>query len=568
MSTYSDNNCSLLNVSVHANIKQAAISTLRVQKLYADNLPPLVITATATPTDVILNPGLAFLAGATQSLAGVMTADDKSTLDGLQSSVGQPDGLAQLNSNGKVPLSQLDLQGGGYDGTWDAAANVPQLLSGQGIKGTYYVVEVAGGTVLDSEVTWDVGDWAVFSGIFWEKIPHVNVLTSLSYDALNREVQCSTGTSAFLPLASSSLAGLMSSTDKAILDSKGQANGLATLDSTGKIPSAQVPTTSLALGIGTSNVVISISTGSSTGTSVTLPSATSAMAGAMASSNYSKLLGIQAGAQVNAPTNLSYTASSRQVLSSTGTSAILPLASSSLAGLMSSADKVILASLGNTNLSFNSSTREVLSSTGTSAVLPLGTKTLPGLNKKKNGWDTTTAYDDTIARTLLTTVELATVSDAFEMRGLFQPESGDCVAPRLLVIYNGVSLNWADASIVTSGVFLGNTQSGSAQNYDMTSLSSSDGALLLDPAATQFVVKQFTRCPISVELLGYGIDRFVFIIKLGPYLNFPGPFVCNVTMVFELETGFDPINITSVQLDLGPSITGRISIRTSYVNED
>lgn len=48
-----------------------------------------------------------------------------------------------------------------------------------------------------------------------------------------------------------------------------------------------------------------------------------------------KLAGIEAGAQVNVPTDLTYTAATRVMASSTGTDATLPLFSSADAGLVS-----------------------------------------------------------------------------------------------------------------------------------------------------------------------------------------------------------------------------------------
>jgi len=83
---------------------------------------------------------------------------------------------------------------------------------------------------------------------------------------------------------------------------------------------------------------------SSTGTNVTLPQVTTSLDGLMIAADKSKLDGIAAGAQVNVATNLGYTtaASNGTVTSSTGTNATLPAATTSLAGLMTSADKTKL----------------------------------------------------------------------------------------------------------------------------------------------------------------------------------------------------------------------------------
>jgi hypothetical protein len=84
---------------------------------------------------------------------------------------------------------------------------------------------------------------------------------------------------------------------------------------------------------------------SSTGADVALPVATTSAAGLMASADKAKLDGIEAGAQENVGTDLSYTASSRLLASSTGADVTLPQATTTLAGLQSAADKTKLDSI-------------------------------------------------------------------------------------------------------------------------------------------------------------------------------------------------------------------------------
>jgi len=65
-----------------------------------------------------------------------------------------------------------------YQGTWDAAGNIPNLNSGVGTPGYYYIVSVAGATNLDGITDWEVGDWAVFSDLAtdaWQKIDNTQV---------------------------------------------------------------------------------------------------------------------------------------------------------------------------------------------------------------------------------------------------------------------------------------------------------------------------------------------------------------------------------------------------------
>jgi hypothetical protein len=60
-----------------------------------------------------------------------------------------------------------------YLGTWDASTNTPTLASSTapaGPAGSYYVVSVSGTTNLNGISDWTVGDWAIWSGIVWQKL--------------------------------------------------------------------------------------------------------------------------------------------------------------------------------------------------------------------------------------------------------------------------------------------------------------------------------------------------------------------------------------------------------------
>lgn len=99
----------------------------------------------------------------------------------LQTEVGQPNGVASLDSTGKVPTSQIPQMGDlNYQGTWNAATNTPTLTSSVGTKGYYYVVNVAGTTNLNGISDWFVGDWAVFNGTVWEQIDNTDAVTSVN----------------------------------------------------------------------------------------------------------------------------------------------------------------------------------------------------------------------------------------------------------------------------------------------------------------------------------------------------------------------------------------------------
>jgi len=92
-------------------------------------------------------------------------------------------GAATLDAGGTVPLSQLpaSIQGGvSYQGTWNAATNVPTIVSSVGTQGYYYVVAVAGSTNINGIADWNVGDWIIFNGSAWQKIDNTDAVTSVN----------------------------------------------------------------------------------------------------------------------------------------------------------------------------------------------------------------------------------------------------------------------------------------------------------------------------------------------------------------------------------------------------
>ena len=204
----------------------------------------------------------------------------------------------------------------------------------------------------------------------------VNVATNISYTAAinSGTVNSSTGASATIPGATPSLAGLLSNVDKAKLD--GIAAGAQ----------VNVPTD-----LGFTLTQTSTTITSSTGSDIVLPAATASLAGVMTSADRNKLDGIAAGAQVNVPTNLSYNSAATNgvVVSSTGTNATIPSASTSIAGLMSNADKVKLDGIAAgaqvnvpTNLALINGTTAgptITSSTGTNVVLPVASLAVAGV---------------------------------------------------------------------------------------------------------------------------------------------------------------------------------------------
>ncbi len=91
---------------------------------------------------------------------------------------GIANGYASLDASGHIPVGQMPSSITGsmsYVGTWNASTNTPQLASGTGSNGQFYVVSVAGTTAIDGTAQWSVGDFIVFTGTQgsggkWEKL--------------------------------------------------------------------------------------------------------------------------------------------------------------------------------------------------------------------------------------------------------------------------------------------------------------------------------------------------------------------------------------------------------------
>ncbi|MGL6210554.1 MAG: hypothetical protein ACRC14_12075 [Paracoccaceae bacterium] len=123
-------------------------------------------------------------------------------------------------------------------------------------------------------------------------------------------------------------------------------------------------------------------------------------AGFMTGADKTKLDGIAAGAQVNVPTDLAYTASTRLLASSTGADVTLPLVASADAGLAPAsgggttnflrADGTWATPSGGTgtDLGYTASTRLLTSSTGADVTLPLVASADAGLAPASGGGTT------------------------------------------------------------------------------------------------------------------------------------------------------------------------------------
>ena len=86
--------------------------------------------------------------------------------------IGAANGVASLDSGGKVPVGQLPSTVMLFLGNWNASTNTPTLADGTGTNGDTYRVSVAGSQNLGSGVqNFLVGDWVVYNGTIWQKSP-------------------------------------------------------------------------------------------------------------------------------------------------------------------------------------------------------------------------------------------------------------------------------------------------------------------------------------------------------------------------------------------------------------
>jgi hypothetical protein len=112
--------------------------------------------------------------------SGTTITYDNSTYQ-VTSDKAQPNGYASLDSNGKVPLTQINdalIGNVNYQGLWNASTNTPTLANppSSGTKGYYYIVSTAG---TFSGISFEVGDWIISSGSAWQKIDNTDAVSSV-----------------------------------------------------------------------------------------------------------------------------------------------------------------------------------------------------------------------------------------------------------------------------------------------------------------------------------------------------------------------------------------------------
>jgi hypothetical protein len=138
-------------------------------------------------------------------------------------------GVAPLDANAKVPAIHLpDSFGSGVRrvGTWNASTNTPALPAANANTGAYYEVSTQG---TFNSVLYRVGDWVVSNGSSWNRVvsnPNVQTVNGKGGGAVSLNyTDLGLGTASLL--------------------NAGTASGVATLDSSTRLPSSQLPTSAV-----------------------------------------------------------------------------------------------------------------------------------------------------------------------------------------------------------------------------------------------------------------------------------------------------------------------------------
>jgi len=156
-------------------------------------------------------------------------------------------GYAGLDATGKLFTSQMPITGLKYLGVWNANTNTPVITSSVGSSGNYYKVSVNGNTNIDGLNTWNIGDWIIFNGSTWDKIDNSELVNSVNgyigsvvltkSDVGLSNVDNTSDINKPVSTAQQTALNLKQNTNE-----KGVANGYASLDSSGLIPSSQLRT--------------------------------------------------------------------------------------------------------------------------------------------------------------------------------------------------------------------------------------------------------------------------------------------------------------------------------------
>ena len=206
------------------------------------------------------------LSGGTMSGAIAMGANKITGLasgtasgDALQwGQIGAANGVAGLDSGGKVPYSQLPSALMTFKGAWSASANTPTLADGTGTAGDVYRASTAGTQNLGSGAqTWAIGDFVIYNGSIWQHSPAADGVSSVNGNigsvTVNAINQLSGDVTTSAASGSQSLASSLVATSNATLATLSALTSASSLATVGTITTGTWNATTIAIAHGGTN---------------------------------------------------------------------------------------------------------------------------------------------------------------------------------------------------------------------------------------------------------------------------------------------------------------------------
>ena len=161
-------------------VTSVAFSDASTTPIYSISGSPVTSSGTLTQTLTTQSANTVFAGPTTGSAAQPtfrsLVAADIPSLSATyvtQSEVGAANGVASLDSGGKIPVGQLPNGVFVYQGLYDPSTNTPILADGVGVTGQVYYVDTAFNGVVTgafggASLNFSVGDLAIYNGTQWE----------------------------------------------------------------------------------------------------------------------------------------------------------------------------------------------------------------------------------------------------------------------------------------------------------------------------------------------------------------------------------------------------------------
>ncbi len=131
----------------------------------------------------VMNLVIADAHGASSTAMTISLANGSITARML-SDMGAADGDVLVYDQAGEVWEPRALSGLNLVGSWDANINSPSLADGGAntspLAGDYYIVGIAGTTLIDTEASWNPGDWIIFNGSTWDKITNTSDVASFN----------------------------------------------------------------------------------------------------------------------------------------------------------------------------------------------------------------------------------------------------------------------------------------------------------------------------------------------------------------------------------------------------